>query len=130
MALVSLVVLLWVLTAYLNSKSKDLEFVAQVRQLATGLEMYYDEHNAYPAVAKTDVSTIMGISENGINVPGDNKYFVRRFNWLRPATLSSNGKNYIIEFELDNSWQTWQIDSRSGGQCRLGNNLVMRCVNK
>ncbi|MBU1202886.1 hypothetical protein KKH39_02495 [Patescibacteria group bacterium] len=130
LALVSLVVLLSVITLYLNSKSRDLEFVSQLRQLGNGLEIYYDQYNAYPTLAKSEVSLIQGISENGINVAGDEIYFRQSFDWIRSATLASNGENYIIEFELDNSWDTWQIDSRNGGQCRIGNNLVMRCVDK
>jgi len=109
-----------------SSHSKDLVLVNQVRVLATGLENYYDKFNAYPSSDKIVIDNISYITENGLNQEGNTLYFKNNFKWDRAVAYSSNGKNYKIEFVLNNSWPLWGLD-KGGGSCRMTYAITMQC---
>ncbi len=129
-AIFTLVVAVFTVIVYQRSMSRDLKSVVAAKALATGMEKYFDKFNTYPQTGKIRLAEVNYLTENGINEQGDYLYFVRDFDWHDKATLSANGENYIIEFELKNSWPTWGIQSSGGGICRLGNNLAMSCRNQ
>ncbi len=115
---------------YNNSRSKDLTFISQINEFANGLERYYDKFNTYPEAVKVDLEEIRGLSDNGFNKSGELIYFNRSFDWSRLGKYISNGNDYLIEFNLDNSWPVWNIESSKGGKCRLKTNIIMECISK
>lgn len=123
--LVVLIGFLIFLISYNNSRGRDLETVIQAQSLATGLERYFDKIYAYPESSKIDLSDIKIITEKGINQTGDYLYF-KVPQPARSITLISTTERYLIEFELNNSWDLWGIDN-SGGTCRISNYLQMLC---
>ena len=112
---------------YNNSRNRDLAMVSQARELATGLENYFDKTNNYPEIAKTKLANIQVLTENGLNQEGTYKYF-EKLDWSKNGTIVSNKEQYAIEFELDNSWALWNLNG--GGKCRISNNLNMACLSK
>lgn len=128
-SLVILVVALILLTNYNNSRSRDLTMVSQTRNLAIGLELYFDKHNTYPAIAKTKLADVKTITENGLNQPGEYLYFMAP-DWVMGGTLISASDRYIIEFNLNHAWDLWALKSSDGGTCRLSNYLQMICQEK
>ncbi len=128
-AIIVLILLLTVLAlVYLNnSRSKDLQTVAQVQILANALENYFANYNIYPSTAEIDVSQIRLLSDQGFNQTGKEIYFQADYTWPRPVRLVSSGSNYLFKFTLKNSWPIWQLSNFNGGNCRLTNNLVLNC---
>jgi len=124
--LIILIGLLVFVTKYSNSRSYDLYRVSQARELANSLERYFDKNNSYPETSSINISSIKIITENGINQTGDYVYF-KQGNGVIDATLVSTKERYIIQFNLDNSWEVWNIDSKNGGTCRVSNYLKMIC---
>jgi len=116
------------LITYNNSHSRDLETMVQVRSLATGLEYYFDKKHAYPLVEKTDLVNIKVITENGVNQPGDYFYFVTSDQAIN-GTLVSTADKYAIDFELENSWNLWGLNT-GGGICRISNYLAIICKSR
>jgi hypothetical protein len=127
-ALVVLIGLLTFLITYNNSRARDLEMVTQVRSLATSLENYFAKNYSYPAIDQMKVSNIKVVSENGLNEDGDYLYF-KGAEWVMEGTLLSTKERYIIEFDLNHSWDVWNLQD-SGGTCRVSNYLEMLCVSK
>jgi len=125
---VGLVALTTAFLIYNQSKSSDLQTVGQARVLAESLEQYFDKFNAYPVSEKVDVESISFITENGINEQGKIYYYREQTEWPRSASYTSNGQNYAIDFDLSNRWKIWGLDKWSGGQCRIIDNILMRCV--
>lgn len=118
---------LYFVSSYNTSRARDLYMVSQVRTLATAMENYFDLYNHYPEIAKVNLSSVRALSENGLNKPGEKIFFSNSKDFLRDGSITSSEGRYIIEFRLERSWDTWQIDSYGGGTCRMSNNLVMIC---
>jgi type II secretory pathway pseudopilin PulG len=112
------------------SRSRDLQLVSQAKMLATGLENYFNDFNAYPEASSLDVKQIGFLTENGFNQEGEKTYFSGDFKWVRSATLQSDGLSYKIDFELNNTWPVYKINKFSGGLCRFVSNVVLQCQNK
>mgnify|MGYP003979805553 CR=1 FL=1 len=100
--LVAILIFVIVFVRYNNSRSNDLELVQQVKTLANSLEDYREKFNAYPVAEKTDVEQILNITDKGFNSDGDLVYFVKNFKWVGGATYMSDGKQYAIDFSLNN----------------------------
>ena len=126
-ALVVLIGLLAFLITYNNSQARDLEMITQARNLATSLENYFAKNYSYPSIDQMKVSNIKVISENGLNEAGDYLYF-KELDWVMEGTLLSTKDRYIIEFDLNHSWDIWNLDG--GGTCKISNYLEMLCVSK
>ena len=75
-----------------------------------------------------DIANISVIVENGVKPEGDNIYF-KKSQWVMPGLLTSMKDRYIIEFDLNHSWDVWNLQD-SGGTCRVSNYLEMLCVSK
>ncbi|MDD5749643.1 MAG: hypothetical protein PHO91_02545 [Patescibacteria group bacterium] len=128
MAFVFLLVFLLIITTEEKRRADDLLLVAQAKQLAFGLERYYDKFNVYPDLTRSSAVSIGSISDKGVNVAGEQKYyFVRDFAWVGSATIISRADNYLIEFELKRKWPLWNIDKNKGGQCRITAAMNMVC---
>lgn len=110
-----------------NSHSRDLALVNQVRVLGNSLEKYYDKFHAYPASDQILLTDLKYITENGVNQSGDDFYFKNKYGWDRQVVYSSNGKNYKIEFMLDNSWPLWGLPDGSG-ICQMTYAMEMQCA--
>lgn len=113
-----------------NAKANDLNTVYQAQKVAEGLEKYYSKFNAYPDIAKIDVSNIKIISDQGLNNRGDIVFFQDRLDWDRSVSLKSQGDFYSLEFTLTEKWSVWGIDSREGAVCSISNGIRMNCQNK
>jgi len=129
LSLVVLIVALIFLTNYNNSRSKDLEIIRQAKNLAISMERYFDKNYAYPEFSKIKLDGVQAVTENGLNQEGDYLYF-RSEGWAKDGSIVSTKERYIIEFELDNSWETWEVNSGSGAFCRISNYLEMICQSK
>ena len=101
--------------------------VSQARELATSLEKYFDKTNTYPELVKTKLANIQVLTENGLNQEGTYIYF-DKLDWSKKGTIVSTKEGYKIEFELDNSWDLWNL--KGGGVCRISNYLTMTCLSK
>lgn len=129
LGLVSLIVVMIIISYDSQKKSQDLTMVSQVKFLASSLERYYDKFNAYPEIAKMDVSSIKIITDQGVNNDeGKRVFYKKNFNWDLGTTIVSRSDNYSIEFRLNNKWPIWNLDKNGGGKCRISANLVMQCV--
>jgi hypothetical protein len=126
-SLVVLIAVLIFLINYNNSKARDLEMLTQVRHLATSMENYFAINYSYPEVDQMDIANISVISENGVNKEGDYIYF-KKSKWVMPGLLTSMKDRYIIEFDLNHSWDTWEL--KGGGTCKMSNYLEMLCQSK
>lgn len=126
LALVVLIILSIILVQWQNSRTRDLELISQVRALATGLENYYSQFNAYPEIKKTKAYDIDILTENGFNQAGKKVYFNGDINWAGEATLAANSTNYSLEFSLKNSWPVWGLSQ--AGRCRFTANMAMQCI--
>lgn len=127
--LVVLLIALVYLINYNNSRARDLEMVAQARTLATGMEKYFAKNYSYPELAKMKLSKVKVVTENGINQNGDYLYF-QAPDWVMDGTVQSTPNRYLIEFDLNHSWELWGLSDFGGGTCRLSNNLKIVCANK
>lgn len=127
----AIVILIAIITAivivYRDNKSKgfDLYTISYAKNLGVGLEHYFSDYNSYLEISQTKLNKIKVITENGINQPG-NKIYFRGSNKDVSGTLVSTPDRYLIEVNLENSWDLWGIDSQ-GGSCRISNNLEMLC---
>jgi len=129
MALVSALLIVLIVVSDGQRKSKDLLLVSQSKALAVAWERYYDKFNAYPDLEKMSVSNLQSLTDQGVNNPeGKIIYYQKDFVWAGPATIASRADNYSIEFELNNKWPIWNLNSRSGGYCRITANMVMQCA--
>ncbi|MCD4760502.1 hypothetical protein K8R42_01250 [bacterium] len=116
------------LVRYNNSRSRDLELFSQAKILAIALERYYDKFYSYPESTVIDVTSIRMITDQGLNQEGNIIYFMQSFEWAAPASYTSNGTDYSIEFNLNNSWPVWNLEGRGGGLCRLTRNINIKCI--
>lgn len=124
-----LIVGLVFLVNYNNSRSRDMQFVSQIKTLANGLELYYDKFDSYPiSEQKIPVENIKYISEKGLNQQGDVYYFYRNFSWVGQATYTAIENDYQIDFNLERSWPVWGLDAYGGGKCRISKNVYLKCV--
>lgn len=109
------------------SRAKDLVLLAQMQSLAQALENYYSQANQYPVLAETDYRQIKLLTENAWNQNGDYIFYKAPAKFLRDATLKVDKDNYILKFELKNSWKVWNLSKFSGGECTITNNIAISC---
>ncbi|MBT6691129.1 hypothetical protein HOB10_02240 [Candidatus Parcubacteria bacterium] len=128
--LVAVIIFTVVFVRYNNSRSNDLELAQQVKILANGLEEYYEKFNSYPISDTVSVAQISNITDKGFNSDGDIVYFVQNFKWTGGANYISDGKQYTIDFVVNNSWDSWGITKMAGGNCQVTTNVMMECINK
>ena len=128
--LIALVVLLVVVVSTNRSRSRDLQKVTQAKLLATSLEKYFDKFHVYPKSEKILVDQIKFISEQGINQTGKVLYYEKDYKWPDTAIYISDGGEYRLDFELENSWPIWGIDTGGGGKCRIVTNVSMKCIDQ
>jgi hypothetical protein len=126
--LVILLIGIFFLINYNNSKVRDLEMITQTRNLATAMEKYFEKSNNYPEIEKLSLDKIQALTENGLNQKGDYLYF-NNLSWVKDGSLFSTKDRYIIEFELDNSWEVWNVGG-GGASCHISNYLEMICQPK
>lgn len=124
---IAIILIVW-LSNYNKSKAQDINMVIQTKSLATALERYYDKFNSYPNSSTINLSSLMVLTENGINQEGDTMYFRRDFEWARSGKYFSDGNNYAIDFDLEHSWAIWGLDGFGGGKCRVATNVTMGCI--
>lgn len=125
MVFLSLIMLVFLLVSYQDSRADDLTLVSQLQVLASGLERYYDKFQSYPEAKRVAVENIRIISENGLNQSGNTVYYKVSGYWPRSAVLASDREDYTIEFTLDNSWSIWP--AQAGGACLLKSGMIMDC---
>lgn len=113
-----------------KAKAADLKVVEQVQIIAEGMENYFSKYNAYPDNISMDLSKVYLISDQGINIAGDYTYYQGRLDWDRSVILKSSNDSYVVEFQLTEKWNIWNIDSREGGFCNVSSGLNMACTNK
>lgn len=126
-ALLSIIIVVIIAVNFNYSRSQDLQLVTQAKILANGLEEYYNKFNSYPESSRIAVNQINVISDSGLNQSGERIYFQRNFKWARSAYYSSDGYGYTIEFDLNNSWDVWNL--QGDGKCQITANMIMECLN-
>lgn len=127
MLLIAIIAMISVWIFVTDSQADDLALVSQSQNLAISLERYFDQYNSYPATPRLEVSNLKNISENGINQVGDVSYYQEQ-DWSGSAVLSSDGKDYTIEFKVKNKWPVWGADR--GQTCYYKTGVAWSCAKK
>ncbi len=129
-AIIVAVVLIIFLLRYQNSRSRDVELVANAKILATALEKYYTFYHTYPEWSKDSIDKIKFISDQGVNKDGAEIFYRNTYEWPTDAdiTLAIQNDDYQLDFTVYNSWPAWGVTKAKGGRCRVLKEVTFLCV--
>lgn len=113
---------------YNNSRSRDVQTVANARLLAGALEKYYSLYRSYPEIDKITIDKLKYISDQGINESGSQIFYTNNVVWPTDTTLAIQGDDYQLDFSVNNSWPAWGVTKFKGGRCRILKEAVLYCV--
>jgi hypothetical protein len=129
-AILLAIVLIVFLVRHQNSRSRDVQLVANAKILATALERYYAFYRTYPEWDQASLDKVKFISDQGINKNGETIFYTNNFIWPEDAdiTLAIQSDDYQLDFTVHNSWPAWGVTKAKGGRCRVLKEVNFLCV--
>lgn len=123
-----------------RSKARDVKRLSDIKQISTGLEMYYGSHGQYPAASGTIGSNIAGLclSDIGISSTCDNLIYLKKIpadplaNHEYQYRQLSSGDDYRLSASLENSQAAYPYrdvlvgPNGSGSDLLAANNIDWR----
>lgn len=125
--IVTIIISIIVFIVFNYSRAKDLEVVSQSKQFANSLEIYFSKFNDYPVIEKVNGDSILILTENGFNEEGEVVYFKKNFKYSRPVIFASERNGYSLDFNLNNKWPLWNLNTGKGGHCLIKEKIIMEC---
>ncbi len=113
---------------YNNSRSRDVQTVANARLLAGALEKYYSLYRSYPETDKITIDKLKYISDQGVNESGTAVFYTNNVVWPEDTTLAIQSDDYQLDFSVNNSWPVWGVTKFKGGRCRILKEAALYCV--
>ncbi|MDQ5970626.1 MAG: hypothetical protein QG603_403, partial [Patescibacteria group bacterium] len=99
-AIILAIVLIIFLVRYENSRSRDVQLVANAKILAAALERYYTFYRTYPEWDKATLDKVKFISDQGVNKDGETIFYANNIVWPEDAdiTLAIQSDDYQLDF--------------------------------
>ncbi len=117
-----------IISNYNNSRSRDVQTVANARLLAGALEKYYSLYRSYPEIDKIAIDKLKYISDQGVNESGTAVFYTNNVVWPEDTTLAIQNDDYQLDFSVNNSWPAWGVTKFQGGRCRILKEATLYCV--